>query len=140
MELPSERLPLIQRDVVPIVGPYGEKRHFLRESAEADGGEEVDGESRVPRVVAREQAFEERLQGSADEVVMFIHCLRALRRALIMQEAIWGNLRVFKSFIEPREPHVGTQLLEEDLDEYTAGGRRRLFAHLHALQDLRITA
>lgn len=35
----------------------------LRQSSQADGGEEVDGEASVSGVVPREEAFEERLQG-----------------------------------------------------------------------------
>lgn len=34
----------------------------LRESSQADGGEEVDGESRVPGILAREKTFKEALQ------------------------------------------------------------------------------
>lgn len=44
-----------------------------------------------------------------------------------------GNSHVLESLVELWKPHVGAQLLEEDLDKNTAGGRSRLFAHSNAL-------
>lgn len=122
--------------------PNREKSRFLRESAQADGGEEIDGESRVPRVVAREQAFEERLQGPADETALFIHlsftssvcvCVSEQSTSNAQIHLGGGNSRVLESLVELRKPHVSAQLLEEDLDENTTGGRCRLLAHSHAL-------
>lgn len=54
-----------------------------------------------------------------------------------MHRSIPGaNSHVLEPLVELGEPHVGAQLLEEDLDENTAGGRRRLLAHFNALENL----
>lgn len=45
-------------------------------------------------------------------------------------------VHVLQPLVESRETHVGTELLEEDLDEDPAGGRGGLLAHLDALQHL----
>lgn len=59
--------------------PTEKKRRFLREATETDGGEEIDGESGVSRVVAREQAFEERLQSPGEKIALFT-CLTCVFR------------------------------------------------------------
>lgn len=84
-----------------------EKRRFLRESTEANGGEEIDGESCVPWVVAREQAFEKRLQSPDEETAMiytrliYVHVF--LSRAVIMHksEATHMSLSLSLSFGSP---------------------------------------
>lgn len=50
-----------------------------------------------------------------------------------MHKSIRGDSHVLEPLVESGKPHVGAQLLEKDLDENTARGRRRLLAHFHAL-------
>lgn len=45
-------------------------------------------------------------------------------------------IHVFKPLVEFRETHVGTQLLEKDLDKDPAGGSCGLLTHLDTLQHL----
>lgn len=117
--------------------PREKRRALLRESTETDGGEEINGKSRVPRVIAREQAFEEWLQSPVEETALIVYIESVNKKTTTKTFGpILGDLRVLESLVELRKPHVGTQLLEEDLDENTAGGRRRLLAHSHTLQDL----
>lgn len=73
--------------------PTEKKRRFLREATETDGGKEIDGESGVSRVVAREQAFEERLQSPGEKIALFTRLTRVrLGGKLIKAQIHQGQL------------------------------------------------
>lgn len=80
---------------------------LIRQSTQTDGRKEVDGESRVARVVPREESAEVRLKS-----------------------------RVLKSGVELLDSHEFGEFLEQDFDEDSTGAGRVVLVQLDALEDV----
>lgn len=80
--------------------------HFLSEAAESDGGEEIDRETRVARVIERKNSLKVRL-----------------------------HVLVLQARIQFGKSHKLCELLKENFDEDARGTRRVAFVEAYMLQN-----